>query len=91
MCLCETKYHGGRIAPFWGSATLPEKVARDMGYRSDSIVILRDMGPLRPLTRSTCFIISSVSWIVPLHVKHFDPLAGFEQIFIFGPYKSETF
>ena len=22
-CLCETKYHGGGIAPFWGSANLP--------------------------------------------------------------------
>ena len=47
MCLCETKYQGGGIAPFWGSANLPEKVSRDMGYRSDSIAISRDMGPLR--------------------------------------------
>ena len=31
---------------FWGSANLPEKVSRDMGYRSDSIAISRDMGPL---------------------------------------------
>ena len=46
MCLCETKYQGGGIAPFWGSANLPEKVSRDMGYRSDSIAISRDMGPL---------------------------------------------
>ena len=23
MCLCETKYQGGGIAPFWGSANLP--------------------------------------------------------------------
>ena len=36
MCLCETKYQGRRIAPFWGSANLPEKVSRDMGHRSDS-------------------------------------------------------
>ena len=47
MCLCETKYQGGGIAPFWGSANLPEKVSRDMGYRSDSIAVSRDMGPLR--------------------------------------------
>ena len=46
MCLCETKYQGGVIAPFAGSANLPEKVSRDMGYRSDSIAISRDMGPL---------------------------------------------
>ena len=46
MCLCETKYQGGCIAPFWGSANLPEKVSRDMGYRSDSIAVSRDMGPL---------------------------------------------
>ena len=29
-----------------GSADLPEKVSRDTGYRSDSIAISRDMGPL---------------------------------------------
>ena len=46
MCLCETKYHRGYIAPFWGSANLPEKASRDMGYRSDSIAVSRDMGPL---------------------------------------------
>ena len=37
---------GGGIAPFWGSANLHEKVSRDMGYRSDSIAVSRDMGPL---------------------------------------------
>ena len=46
MCLCETKYQGGGILPFWGSANLLEKVSRDMGYRSDSIAVSRDMGPL---------------------------------------------
>ena len=46
MCLCETKYQGGGIAPLWGSAKFPEKVSRDMGYRSDSIAVSRDMGPL---------------------------------------------
>ena len=51
MCLCETKYQRGGIAPFWGSANLPEKVSRDMGYRSDSIAISRDMGPLSSLIR----------------------------------------
>ena len=35
------------IAPFWGNANLPHKVSCDMGYRSDSIAVLRDMGPLR--------------------------------------------
>ena len=49
MCLHETKYRGeGGVAPFWGSAHLPEKVSRDMGYRSGSIAISRDIGPLRP-------------------------------------------
>ena len=47
-CVCvkpSTKRAG--IAPFWGSSNLPEKVLRDMGYRSDSIAISRDimMGP----------------------------------------------
>ena len=47
MCLYETKYlGGGGIAPFWGSAILPEKVSRDMGYRSDSIATSRDTGPI---------------------------------------------
>ena len=47
MCLCTTKCQGG-IAPFCGAAHLPEKVSRDTGYRSDSIAISRDMGPLSP-------------------------------------------
>ena len=37
----------GGIAPSWGSANIPEKVSRDMGDRSDSIAVSRDMGPLR--------------------------------------------
>ena len=46
MCLCETKKPTGCIAPCWGADDLPEKVSRNMGYRSDSIAISRDMGPL---------------------------------------------
>ena len=49
-CVC-VRLGGGGIAPFWGSAN-PSKlkeVSRDMGYRSDSIAISRDMGPLRVL------------------------------------------
>ena len=43
MCLCETKYQGGGcIAPYWGSAHLPQKISRDMGYRSDSIAVSHD-------------------------------------------------
>ena len=34
----------GGYRTIWGSA---EKVSRDMGYRSDSIAISRDMGSLR--------------------------------------------
>ena len=45
MCLCETSTNGG-IAPLGGSAKLFLKVSRDMGYRSDSIAVSRDMGPL---------------------------------------------
>ena len=36
----------GVIAPFLGAANLPEKVSRNTGYRSDSIALSRDMGPL---------------------------------------------
>ena len=42
---------GGGIAPFWGSANLPEKVSRNMGYRSDSIAVSRDMEPLSLLQK----------------------------------------
>ena len=50
MCLCKTKYQrggyrtilgecwrpckGGGIAPFWGSANVPENVSRDMGTQN---------------------------------------------------------
>ena len=47
-CACvKISTKGGGFAPFWGAANLSEKVSRDMGYRSDSIAISRDMGPLR--------------------------------------------
>ena len=46
MCLCETKYQGGVSHHFGGVLTSPKEVSRDMGYRSDSIAVLRDMGPL---------------------------------------------
>ena len=47
MCLCEAKYKGGGVSHhFGGSAKPPEKVSRDMVYRSDSIAVSRDMGPL---------------------------------------------
>ena len=50
MCLCETsRAKGGYRMHFGGVLTLPEKVSRDMGYRSDSIAVSRDMGPLRSL------------------------------------------
>ena len=45
-CACVKLSTKGGIAPLWGSAKFPEKVSRDMGYRSDSIAISRDMGPL---------------------------------------------
>ena len=46
-CVCVSEVLRGGIAPSWGAANLPEKVSRDMGYRSDGIAISRDMGPLR--------------------------------------------
>ena len=36
----------GGIAPFSGTANLPETATRDMGYRSDSVAMSRDRGPL---------------------------------------------
>ena len=45
--LCETKYQGGVSRHFGGSANLSSKVSRDTRYRSDSIAVSRDMGPLR--------------------------------------------
>ena len=36
----------GGIASCWGIAGMAEKVSRDRGYRSDTIAISRDMGPL---------------------------------------------
>ena len=45
-CACVKLSTKGGIAPFWGSADLPWKVSRNMGYRSDRIAVSRDMGPL---------------------------------------------
>ena len=74
MCLCETKYPEGSIAPFWGSANLPAKVSRNMGYRSDSIAISRDMAPLSELRSeipfsSANFRAKSHFQIVPLKLR----------------------
>ena len=44
--LCKTKYQGGVSTPFCGIADLPEKLSRNMGYRSDGIAISREMVPL---------------------------------------------
>ena len=46
ICLCKTRHEGGGIAPCWGIAGMAEKVSRDRGYRSDTIALSRDMGPL---------------------------------------------
>ena len=45
ICLYEAKYQGGDIAQFRGSATLPQQVLHDMGYRGDGIAISRDVEP----------------------------------------------
>ena len=47
MCLCQTKYQVGVSHHFGGVLISLKKVSRDIGYRSDSIAISRDMGPLR--------------------------------------------
>ena len=57
MCLCGTKCQGGVSHHFGESANLPEKVSRDMGYRSDSIAVSRDMGPLS-------FPRQEISWVL---------------------------
>ena len=46
-CLVQIKVPRRVTAPFWETANLPEKVSRDTGYRSDSIALSRNMGPLR--------------------------------------------
>ena len=45
-CACVKLSTQGGIAPFWGVLTSLKKVSRGMGYRSDSIAMSRDMGPL---------------------------------------------
>ena len=46
-CACVKLSSRAGYRTILGTANLPEKVSRDMGYRSDSIAKLRDMGPLR--------------------------------------------
>ena len=46
-CACVKLNTQGGIAPLWEGANLPQKVSRDMEYRSDSIAVSRDMAPLR--------------------------------------------
>ena len=54
---------GGCRTPFRGSAKLPEKVSRDMGYRSDSTAVSRDMGPLSKLPRGAIYKLPCVQLI----------------------------
>ena len=60
MCLCETMCQGRGVSQhFGGNANLPQRVSHDMGYRSDSIAISHDMGPLRWLSdprRCACLV-----------------------------------
>ena len=69
----------GGIAPFGGSVNLPQKVLRDMGYRSDSIAIPRDMGPLSwkaqeiwcpELRPAECILFSDVAFHCPTKTGH---------------------
>ena len=43
----QIEYQGGVSNHFGGVLTSLKKVSRDRGYRSDSIAVSRDMGPLR--------------------------------------------
>ena len=52
MCLCETKYQEGASHHFGGVLTCLKRY-REMGYRSDSIAVSRDMGPLRCLDKQS--------------------------------------
>ena len=93
MCLCESLVPRGHIAPFWGRASLPEKVSRDMGYRSGSIAISRDTGPLsehcvtatqlnkevRPFFLSDNSIWSYPS-VFPLRLQHLEVLEAIEAL-----------
>ena len=45
-CACVKLSIKGGDRTIVGSANIPEKVSHDMGYRSDSIVVSRDVGPL---------------------------------------------
>ena len=45
MCLCEAKCQGGHRTTLEELTSL-KKVSRDMGYRSESFTISRDMGPI---------------------------------------------
>ena len=47
MCLYETAYQGQASHHFGGYYHLFEEVSRNIGYRSGSIAISRDIGPLR--------------------------------------------
>ena len=47
----QKKAPSGGIAPCWGIAGMAEKVSRDRGYRSDTIAVARDMGPLSPVRK----------------------------------------
>ena len=58
-CACvKLSTKGGYRTTLGGSANLPEKVSRDMRYRSDSIAISRDMGPLS-MSRFWCTQVSN--------------------------------
>ena len=45
---------GGVSHPVGGIAGMAEKVSRDRGYRSETIALSRDMGPLRAATVEPC-------------------------------------
>ena len=50
----------GGIASCWGIAGMAEKVSRDRGYRSDTIAISRDMGPLSVCCVCVCVCVVCV-------------------------------
>ena len=54
MCLCETKCQGGGSHRFGGALNSLKTYRAKRGYRSDSIAVSHDMGPLSLQLEASC-------------------------------------
>ena len=61
-CVKQSAKGRGNIAPFCGSANLPYKVSRHMGYRSDGTAILFDMRPRSSVTTPCANIFETLAF-----------------------------